>query len=519
MLQGWQGSAGVAAMALASSPWLGQAAGGGGDPIFELKSKKLDNAQFWILFAGMIFYGLLIDRIQFFTQRAVENNRCSKMIFDRVVTEFMVFGIVAITIFIGTNLDPNLDEKFPYCVTHLTYADVLVSFAACSLIGLGALYAWMRNQISERLQGFEGDEHKDTAIPKVGTWTPMNVKQQSVFLKRNKLTTDSFNWNMYFQESLSHQICDIINITWVTWLVTFIVLLPVVVYKSFIATDHAKASAYINGFLFTTWFFCLLTLATVVKIRLLRGKLYNALDGYLKTHRPDEVDEDSEDEDSDAEDLADVEQPMQWWSEFMAWLMQFESLIVCFLLGMYVMHLTYNLKIYKDDLSYPALWYHLGFLLPLLFSLFVLFPLGLVELTTVQAFSAPDQEVLHTIISEVRQAHTDLVFIQNKITGLGGAGQAKTLLLNANDGDDTVKRMDLMSILVSLDVHLTKGRALGVFDLVDQEHEATGVTRNKSMVLKVRNCLEDAIDTQVPIDDLLDSALKAKMDGKQGDTA
>ncbi|CAK0810418.1 unnamed protein product [Prorocentrum cordatum] len=230
------------------------------------------------------------------------------------------------------------------------------------------------------------------------------------------------------------------------------------------------------------------------------------------------MDEDSEDEDSDADDLDDVEEPLQWWSDFMAWLMQFESLSVCFLLGMYVMHLTYNLKVYKDELSYDVWWYHLGFLVPLLFSLLVLFPLGLVELTTVQAFSAPDQEVLHTIVSEVRQAHTDLVFIQNKVTGLT-QGKAKALLLNANGGDDTVKRMDLMSLLVSIDVHLTKERALGVFDLVDQEHDDTGVTRGKTMKLKVKNCLEDAIDTQVPIDDLLDSARKAKMDGNSGKEA
>jgi len=317
---------------------------------------------------------------------------------------------------------------------------------------------------------------------------------------------------MYFQESLAHQICDLINITWVTWLVSFLLLLPMVFYKIFIATDAAKTPAYINGFLFTTFFFCLLTLATVVKIRLLRGKLYVAVNRYLKTHRPDEMDEDSEDEDSDVDDLDDVEEPLQWWSDFMAWLMQFESLSVCFLLGMYVMHLTYNLKIYKDELSYGVWWYHLGFLVPLLFSLFVLFPLGLVELTTVQAFSAPDQEVLHTIVSEVRQAHTDLVFIQNKITGLT-QGKAKTLLLNANGGDDTVKRMDLMSLLVSIDVHLTKERALGVFDLVDQEHEAKS-DEEEDVLLKVKNCFEDATDKQIPIVDLLDSAFKAQMDGK-----
>jgi len=509
----------LAAAALMSSPPLGLAAGGGGDNIFELKTKKLDSAQFWIILAGMVFYGLLIDRVQYFTQRAVENSRCSKMIFERTVTEFMVFGIVAITMFIGTNLDPHLDEKYPYCTTHLTYADVLVSFAACSLIVLGALYSWMRHRTEEHLQGFQGDEHKDTVIPRMGTWRPMNLKQQSVFLERKNLTTFSFNWNLYFQESLAHQICDLINITWVTWLVTFIVLLPMVVYKGFLVTDAAKTAAYINGFLFTTWFFLLLTLATVIQIRLLRGKLYAAVDGYLKATRVDEVDEDSEDEDNDTDDLEVVDKSMEWWSDFLAWLMQFESLCICFILGMYVMHLSYNLKVYGHDLSYPVLWYHLGFLLPLLLSLVVLFPLGLVELTSIQAFSAPDQEVLHTIIAETRQAHTDLVFIQSKIMSLGSSKteaaqeKARTILINANGGDDTVKRMDMIDLLVSIDVHLTKQRSLAVFDLVDQEHEATGVTRNNTVALKVKNCLEDAIDRQVPIDDLLDSAARATMDG------
>jgi hypothetical protein len=377
------------------------------------------------------------------------------------------------------------------------------------------------------LQGFEGEE----SIPKMGTWSPMNLKQQSVFFERNKLTTDSFNWNMYFQESLAHQICDLINITWVTWLVTFIVLLPMVFYKSFVGTDPAKTkvqvNGYINGYLFTTWCFSLLTLATVVIIRVQRGKLYAAVDRYLKTNRPDEVNSDSEGEDSDLDDLESIEEKMRWWSDFSAWLMQFLSLIDCFLLGMYVMHITYNLQYYEEKgyVKYPTWYYHVGFLVPLVTSLVVLFPLGLVELTSIQAFSTPDQEVLHTIIAEVRQAHTDLVFIQNKIMGLGyssleaAQAKARAVLLDANDGDDTVKRGDLMGVLVSIDVHLPMLRAMAVFDLVDQEHEATGVTRNKSVVMKVKNCLEDALDVQVPIDDVLDSAQKAKMDGAQGKTA
>lgn len=508
----------LVATTLACSPLLGLAGGGGGDPIFELKSTKLDKAQFWIIFAGMVFYGLLIDRVQNYVQSKVEGNRCSKMIYDRTITEFMVFGIVAITIFIGTNVDPYLDKKYPYCVTHLTFADVLVSFAACSLIVLGGLYSWMRHRTEEHLQGFEGDAHHETTIPKLGTWTPMTVKQQSVFFERHSLTLAEFNWNMYFQESLAHQICDLINITWVTWLVTFIALLPMVLYKGFVVEDPASLQAYVNGFLITTWAFGMLTLVTVLKIRQLRGKLYRSVDGYLRERRPAEMDADSEDE--SVSQLEEVEEDMHWWSEFLAGLMQFESLIVCFLLGMYVMHLSYNLKTYKAEMGAAVWMYHVGFLVPLLVSLVVLFPLGLVELTSIQAFTTPDMEMLHTICDEVRQAHMDLCLIRDRILshpsskmGPGAIEWAKEKLLEEN-GDHTITRSDMQRVLLAIDVRLPMERALKVFDLVDQEHEARD-NEEKSFMLKVKNCCEDTVDHQVPIDDLLDSAFKAQMDGRR----
>ncbi|CAK0872985.1 unnamed protein product [Prorocentrum cordatum] len=100
----------------------------------------------------------------------------------------MVFGIVAIATFMETTFDMYLDDVFfPYCVTYLTCVDVLMSFAACSLIGLGALYAWMWHRTSQFLQRFEGDAHSDTVIPKMGNWTPMIVNQQSVLWERHEL--------------------------------------------------------------------------------------------------------------------------------------------------------------------------------------------------------------------------------------------------------------------------------------------------------------------------------------------
>ena len=96
MWQPWQGSAAaIAAVILVSSPFSGLAAGGG-ETIFTLPSYKIDNPQYWTIFAGMVFYGFLIDRIQYFSMKAVEHSRCSKMIVDRCITEFMVFGIVAL---------------------------------------------------------------------------------------------------------------------------------------------------------------------------------------------------------------------------------------------------------------------------------------------------------------------------------------------------------------------------------------------------------------------------------------
>jgi len=188
------------------------------------------------------------------------------------------------------------------------------------------------------------------------------------------------------------------------------------------------------------------------------------------------------------------------------------------LLGMYVMHIMYNLKKSSTDLDYPVWVYHASFLVPLLGSLLFLFPLGLVELTSIQAFTTPDMEMLHTICDEVRQAHTDLCFIREKVVGYSSAKKDEAIawaterLLEEN-GDRTITRSDMQRVLLAIDVRLPMLRALKVFDLVDQEHEAKS-DDEEDVLLKVKNCFEDATDKQIPIVDLLDSAFKAQMDGK-----
>merc|ERR1719473_1109827 len=70
-----------------------------------------------------------------------QSNRCNKMFVDRIVSELMMFGVVAISVFVFTQL-----SSFPEHTHNLfEFTDVLCSFGACFLILVGiVLYCCRR---------------------------------------------------------------------------------------------------------------------------------------------------------------------------------------------------------------------------------------------------------------------------------------------------------------------------------------------------------------------------------------
>merc|ERR1712107_249220 len=81
-------------------------------------------------------------------------------------------------------------------------------------------------------------------------------------------------------------------------------------------------------------------------------------------------------------------------------------------------------------------------------------------------------------------------------------------LTEINGGDPTIMRMQFNQVCSGIGIKLQAYRALGVFDLVDNEHAAK-LDRGNSLCLKVKNCCEDFVDVQVSVEELVDSAFRS----------
>jgi ABC-type multidrug transport system fused ATPase/permease subunit len=339
---------------------------------------------------------------------------------------------------------------------------------------------------------------------------------------------------LYFQESLAHQICDLINVSWKIWLAVFIAVIPIAITKSVYPMDSETAkkemSSYVNWYLIVTLLLTALTGLTVFQISRLRKRLLTAVDGLISFQGSGSTisseDEDSQHEDSEDSDdhLSDMEKRFPKWCQFLADCLQFLSLSLCFCLGSYILHLLHNLGYYGDYLTFHQAVYHVIFILVFIGSLLLLFPLALVEITSVQAFVVPDEDVLATITTLVRDARQDLALIGGELRDMAqtagytdeegprsAEAWAVEKLTETNGGDPTIMRMQFKHVCTQIGVKLQVYRALGVFDLVDNEHAAQ-LDRGNSLGLKVKNCCEDFVDVQISVEELVDSAFRSAVE-------
>jgi len=489
-------------------PWLASAGGGGGENIFKLKAVDLDNWEFWGIFAGMVFYGVIIDRLQYFTEEAVKDYRLSKMIFDRCITEFMIFGIVAMSLFLIMNVVPDIS---PRTASQLTFCDMLVSFAACSLILLGWIYSCLRVNVQALVVS-----GSDKSI--LG-WKPMPEKMQKQFMALNQLDDHNFAWLPYFNESLANQICNLININWKTWVITCLISLPMVYIKS--QQHKTEENTYIFGYADLEWILVLLILVTWVVIRMLRNKLYSTLD---KAGDPDEAGKDVDVKDKllggehgSAQQL--IEKQARW-SNILALVLQLEAVLMCFLAGMYVMHMSYNID--YVHWSTALLWKGL-FVAGCVIGLFLLGPLALLELTSIQAFVDPDDDVLSSIMAQVNEIWSDCEHIrrqmESKSYAAGSHASAKEWAkkeLTKVNGTDTIAKSTLQKDLSAMGIRISKRNAKNIFDHLDvnsSDRASTGGTlRSSPSMRKMKDAAKSILEHQISVDTFIDMVFESHMD-------
>jgi hypothetical protein len=487
-------------------PWPASASGGG-ENLFKLKAAKLDTWTFWAIFAGMIFYGILIDRGQYWVMEYVKDQRLSKMIVERCITEFMIFGIVAMSLFFLMSVIHFGEDSSTTTLLH--FCDMLVSVAACTLIGLSAIYSFLRT----RLYDMMASEYSGSGGTLLG-WGPMSKKMVQQFMALYGLDDHNFSWDLYFDESLANQICNFINIKWETWLVAFCVTLPMILYK---AMPHRTVTGwYIAFFALVEWGLVLLIFATGYYARKLREELYATLSNASDDiPLPDEAGTaDVTDELLGGEPGSGKEmiERMKYRSNKLALLLQIESTLLCFSAGIYLMHVTGNIDYGHASVVLWKIIFNSGNIL----GLVVLGPLALLEVTSIQAFADPDQEVMKSIMDQVNEVWTSFAEIRRQIEQKGyDAGYttkygdnspkvwAKMELTKVN-GDATIAKSDLKGNLKLMGIRVSGKNAKAIFKYLEVERDAAVGTKNLLAESSTLDAARALVESQIPVDTFID---------------
>lgn len=498
------------------------------ESIFTLKAKKLNTWEFWAILAAMIFYGIIIDRAQCWIMAYCEQYRLSKMVFERVVTEFMIFGIVAMTLFLLINVWPCIHDVHK---TSLEFADMLVSVAACSLILLAAIYSIGRSCIYEVMSG---------SVSSILGWKPLSDKQKKVFRDLHGLNIKDFSYDNYFDETLAFEICELINISWKTWLVFFVLCLPMIFEKAWqhhgmdgqdekAMESEISFESYLLGFEAFSLGVVLVLFLTWVFIRKLRNELYwtlaNAPDGVARAE-PDQAGYRRPSTDANLADKVigrgggDMLDRMKYWCGILPLMLQITSLALCFMLGIYFMHLSYNTDHTAPRLA-GAVVLKVIFVTAFVVGLMILGPLALLEVSSIKAFACPDEEVMTAVIDQVHEVWKDVEDIRQQMetkanrANLQPKQWAIDELCRVN-GDDTILKSDLQKDLGAIGIRISKKNAANIFNFLDLKYDAglsfKDMLKRIGGVHEVIDASRSLMEHQIKVDVLINFIFERHMD-------
>merc|ERR1712203_665865 len=103
---------------------------------------------------------------------------------------------------------------------------------------------------------------------------------------------------------------------------------------------------------------------------------------------------------------------MQKSSYVFSLVLQLWAVLQCFMLGFFVMHISYNLDYVHWS---TAMAWKVCFMSACALGLAIIGPLALLELTSVQAFVSPSTDVLSSIKAQVSEVWSDLDHIRRQM--------------------------------------------------------------------------------------------------------
>lgn len=383
--------------------------------IFKLPFQDLDSLLFWIIFSAMLLFTIVVDRCENTLSRMAAKSKTESMLLQRVNAELMMFGIVGLGVFIGTNIVSDIPADF---FRVFEFTDILCSLGACGLIGIASVLFVLRRVMERRWTVLESSlESTQDLVLGANSITDSRkvlvdqttLRQKEYFVMSRKFIRQqkippAFVYSDYLQECLAKNVCNLMDINVISWLVLLSVALTGLIFKAY-HTNPMSNDDNLLAFVIVIWSTLVAFLYLMWEVNTARSSLRRHLD-ISRSLQGKILDNDHP---SDENSLRHPDHPKdQSWAWRVNQLLQSLSLFTAFQGAFYLMHMDYNIRLnqfnwaWRVVILFPILW-NLCFMLPMIISRF----------TLVEAYFTPEHDAVDSVLTTMKQHDEDLRYFYN----------------------------------------------------------------------------------------------------------
>lgn len=443
--------------------------------LFTIDIVDIDNMYFHTIFGSMLVFTIIVDRLEWLADAAVKGNRANEMFLSRVNAEIMMFGFVGVGVFVTSQFIRVPHDKFIF----FEFVDIFCSLSAVMLIGIAAVLFLMKWRLQKKfvnlMGGAEWEQELLAEARQAVSLRDVRTNEVELYIMRMRFqarnrTDPRFDFSLYLRESLTNNVCDLMNISWVTWFLILLLNLAFIAYRLVAGRLFTEPQPYLIAFVVCCWVTWGLHLAmehavnrggrTLVEhlgtteVESLRRSLHQAV-RLQCAHTEDEM---KPGEVKLQEGHVGSKKLLNHRTfAIVREALQLVSVFSAFEWAWYLMDILHNAR--KLHLAW---WWHAIFIAPLCLNLFVHLPSIISKYSLVQCYFDPDPEVMDVVISQCAQLEEDLRFLRTQLERRPD-WQAMLPIEFRGAGE-------LMRFLRKLDMHLSKVRVCRLFHAIDKDN-------------------------------------------------
>lgn len=406
--------------------------GGKHESVFAIKYNDFNNKKFWCLIAMLFLYTLIIELVKQKVVQETKEDRCNRAFVERMFAEVMVFGVVAMSVFVSSQFFTMSMETF-----HIfEFADILISFGALFLLVAGLAFTRLRKVEDAHLEKLYEQDHTQvmTAIKEatnIKDLSPLVLDRavlevtRSQFYLQHRLDESTFSWSIYLIESLNAEICKFIHINQFTWL--SLMGISAWIWAVHISFGHgssglpalfapsANLTTYMIQLNAANWMALILLLIVGLQAHRVRQMMKHMLgvadieELRVATGASEQTFRTIDTFGMRKEHTMEV---LVFRCNLIFQAAQVLAVCTSVLLGFYLMHVLYNLVAYK-----MPWWWHALFLVPQVLAFGLVLPYILTQYTHVHCFVDPEVDVMDSVIEIIGEAWQDLRFVEKQLGG------------------------------------------------------------------------------------------------------